>query len=58
MHLTTTAEFQISTLIFEKKMCRGGLYKYPMKNISRTARFLPILAKLKVLTGSLTDLSA
>jgi hypothetical protein len=32
MHLKSTAECQISTLIFEKKMRRGGLYKYPMKN--------------------------
>ena len=58
MHLKRTAECQLSTLIFEKKMWRGGLYKYPMKNISRTAKFLPLLAKLKVLPGSLTDLSA
>jgi hypothetical protein len=58
MHLKPTAECQISTLIFEKQNVEGGLYKYPMKNISRTARFLPILAKLKVLPGSLTDLSA
>ena len=40
MHLKPTAECQISTLIFQKKMWRGGLYKYPMKNISRTAKFL------------------
>ena len=58
MHLKPTAGCQISTLIFEKKLWRGGLYKYPMKNISRTAKFLPTLAKLKVLPGSLTDLSA
>ena len=41
MHLKRTAECQISTLIFEKKNVEGGLYKYPMKNISRTAKFLP-----------------
>ena len=58
MHLKPTAECQISTLIFEKQNVEGGLYKYPMKNISRTAKFLPILAKLKVLPGSLTHLSA
>ena len=58
MHLKPTAECQISTLIFEKQNVEGGLYKYPMKNISRTARFLPILAKLKVFPGSLTHLSA
>ena len=40
MHLKPTAECQISTLIFEKKMWRGGLYKYPMKNISKTAKIL------------------
>jgi hypothetical protein len=43
MHLKPTAGCQISTLIFEKKIVEGeGLYKYPMKNISRTAKFLPI----------------
>ena len=41
MHLKPTAGCQISTLIFEKKLWRVGLYKYPMKNISRTAKFLP-----------------
>ena len=40
MHLKPTAECQISTLIFEKENVEGGLYKYPMKNISRTAKFL------------------
>ena len=40
MHLKPTAGCQISTLIFENKLWRGGLYKYPMKNISRTAKFL------------------
>jgi hypothetical protein len=58
MHLKPTAWCQISTLIFENKLWRGGLYKYPMKNILRTAKFLPTLAKLKVLPGYLTDLSA
>ena len=41
MHLKPTAECQISTLIFEKNIVKGGLYKYPTKNISRTAKFLP-----------------
>ena len=42
MHLTPTAGCQISTLIFEKKNCGGlDLYKYAMKNISRTEKFLP-----------------
>jgi hypothetical protein len=31
----------ISTLIFEKKIVEGYLYKYHMKYISRTAKFLP-----------------
>ena len=57
MHLKPTAGCQISTLIFEKKMWKGGLYKYPMKNISRTQSSCPPLANLKVLSGSLTDLS-
>jgi hypothetical protein len=41
MHLKPTAGYQISILIFENKLWRGGLYKYPMKNISRTGKFLP-----------------
>ena len=41
MHLNSTAECQISTLIFEKNIVKGGLYKYPIKNISRTAKFFP-----------------
>jgi hypothetical protein len=41
MHLKPTAGCQISTLIFEKKIVEGGLYKYPMENISRTAKFFP-----------------
>jgi hypothetical protein len=45
MHLKSTAECQISTLIFEKKNVEGDLYKYPMKNISRTAKFLPKVDK-------------
>jgi hypothetical protein len=47
MHLKTTAGFQISIPIFEKKLWRGGLYKYPMKNISRTAKFFPTVGKVK-----------
>jgi hypothetical protein len=41
MHLKPTEGCQISILIFEKKLWRWGLYKYPMKNISRKAKFLP-----------------
>jgi hypothetical protein len=32
MYLKPTAGCQISILIFEKKLWRWGLYKYPMKN--------------------------
>jgi hypothetical protein len=41
MHLKPITGCQISILIFEKKIEERGLYKYPMKNISRTAKFLP-----------------
>ena len=41
MHLKPTAGGQISTLIFEKIIVQEDLYKYPIKNISRTAKFLP-----------------
>jgi hypothetical protein len=41
-----------------KKIVEGGLYKYPIKNISRTQSSCPLSAKLKVLYRSLTDLSA
>ena len=41
MHLKPTAGCHISTLIFEKKIAEGGLYQLPMKNITRTAKFLP-----------------
>jgi hypothetical protein len=43
MHFKPTAGCQISILIFEKKIVEGDLYKYTMKNISRTAKFLPTL---------------
>ena len=43
MHLKPTAGCQISILIFENKIVEGGLYKYPMKNISRPEKFLPTL---------------
>jgi hypothetical protein len=42
MHLKPIAGCQISTLIFEKQLGKGDLYEYPMKNISRTTKFLPI----------------
>ena len=58
MHLTPTAGFIISILIFENKLWRGGLYKYPIKIYQGRQSSCPPLAKLKVLPGSLTDLSA
>ena len=58
MHLTPTAGFQNINFDIWKTIVEGGLYKYPIKNISRTEKFLPPLAKLKVLPGYLTDFSA
>ena len=43
MHLKPTAGCQISILIFENKIVEGGLYKYRMKYLSRTAKFLHTL---------------
>jgi hypothetical protein len=40
LHLKPTAGCQISTLIFDFFFMEGGLYKYSMKNILRTAKFL------------------
>jgi hypothetical protein len=42
MHLKPTTEYQIY-INFDilKTNVEGGFYKYPMKNISRTAKFLP-----------------
>jgi hypothetical protein len=47
MRLKPTAECQISILIFEKRIVEEGLYKYPIKNISRTAKFLPTFGYVK-----------
>jgi hypothetical protein len=41
LHVKPTAGCQISTLIFDFFCFGGGLYKYSMKNILRTANFLP-----------------
>jgi hypothetical protein len=57
MHLKPTAGFQISILIFEKKLWRGGLYKHPIKIYQGQQNSCPLLAKLKILHGSLTDVS-
>jgi hypothetical protein len=58
MHLKPTAGCQISILIFEKKIVEEGLYKYPIKIDQGRQSSCPLLAKLKVLPGYLTDLSA
>ena len=59
LHLKPTAEYQISTLIFEKQFMQGGLYKYSMKNILRTGKVHAHLGfQSKVFPGPLTDLSA
>ena len=41
MHLTPTAGFQNINFDIWKKIVEGGLYKYPIQNISRTVKFLP-----------------
>ena len=59
MYLKPTAGCQISILIFEKKLWRGGFYKYPIKKYIKNGKVLGHFGlKLKVLPGSLTDLSA
>ena len=59
MHLKPTEGCQISIMIFEKKVVEErGLYKYPIKIYQRRQSSCPILAQLKVLPGSLTDVSA
>ena len=57
MHLKPTAGCQISILIFEKQIVEGVLYKYPIKIYQGRQSSCPLLAKLMVLPGSLTDLS-
>ena len=58
MHLKPTAGCQISTLIFENKLWRGVSINMPCKIYQGRQSSCPFLAKLKVLPGSLTDLSA
>jgi len=59
MHLKPTAGCQISTLIFEKKNCEGGIsMNIPYKYIKDGNVLSHFGLKLKVLPGSLTDLSA
>ena len=58
MHLNPTARCQISILIFEKKLWRVVSINIPWKICQGRQSSCPLLAKLKVLPGSLTDLSA
>ena len=58
MHLKSTAGCQISILIFEKKLWRGVSINIPWKIYQGRQSSCPLLASLKVLSGSLTDLSA
>jgi hypothetical protein len=58
MHLKPTAGYQISILIFENKLWRGVSMNIPWKIYQGRQSSCPLLAKLKVLQGSLTDLSA
>ena len=47
MHLKPTAGFQNINFDFWKQIVEGGLYKYPIKNLSRTAKFLPTFWQVK-----------
>jgi hypothetical protein len=59
MHLKPTAGCQISTLIFENKLLRVGSLLISHKKYIKDGKVLIHLGfKLKVLPGSLTDLSA
>ena len=58
MHLKSTAGYQISILIFENKLWSGVSINIPWKIYQGRQSSFPPLAKLKVLPGSLTDLSA
>ena len=59
MHLKPTAGCQISTLIFENKLCRGGSLLISHKKYIKDGKVLAHFElKLKVLPGSLTDLTA
>ena len=59
MHLKPTAECQISILIFQNKIVKGGVFiNIPKKIYQGRQSSCPVLAKLKVFPGYLTDLSA
>jgi hypothetical protein len=49
---SSPAGCQISILIFENKLCRGDLYRYPIKIYQGRQSSCPLLAKLNVLPGS------
>ena len=57
MHLKPTAGYQISILIFENKLWRGVSINIPYKIYQERQSPCPLLARLKVVLGSLTDLS-
>jgi hypothetical protein len=58
MHLKPTAGCQIPTLIFENKLWRGVSINIPLKYINDGKVLAHFGLRLKVLPGSLTDLSA
>ena len=58
MHLKPTARCQISILIFEKQLWRVVSINIALKIDQGRQSSCPLLAKLKVFLGSLTDLSA
>ena len=58
MHLTPTAGFQNINFDIWKQIVEGGLYEYPIKIYEGRQSSCPLLAKLMVLPGSLSDFSA
>ena len=59
MHLKPTAGSQISSLIFEKILCRIGPLEISHEKYIKDGKILADLVfELKVLPGSLADLSA
>jgi hypothetical protein len=58
MHLKPTTGYQISTLIFEKILRRGSLLISHEKYIKDGKVLAHLGLTLKVLSGSLTDVSA
>ena len=58
MYLMPTAGFQNMNFDIWKQIVEGGLYEYPIKICQGRKSSWPLWAKLKVLPGSLTALSA